>query len=97
MPINVEFRGGPRNAEIETFADGAGFPDIELAYVDANLQGNKPLERTGHYRYDGNYRYCWHVDHAKGAGRAIDVEVPESDLDVVDSVRPRETRQARRG
>lgn len=96
MPINVEFRGGPRNAEIETFADGSGFPDIPMAYVDANLQGSKPLERTGTYRYDGNYRYAWHVDHARGAGRPIDVETPESDLDVTDHVRPREGRPARR-
>ena len=96
MAVNVEFRGGPRNAEIEQYANDAAIPhEIEMAYVDANMQGSKPLERVGHYRYDGAYRFAWHVDHARGAGRPIDVETPESDLDVTDHTRPREARPTR--
>jgi len=92
----VEFRGGPRNAEIEEFASTADVPnEIPMSYVDANLQGRAPLERIGHYRRDGARPYLlWHVDHAKGAGTPIDVDTPETDFEA--HTRPRETRQAGR-
>lgn len=93
----VEFRGGPRNSEIETYDSPHDVPaEIELDYVDANLQGSKPLRRIGHYRLAHNrVHMLWHVDHAKGAGTAIDIEAPEEGFE--SHVRPTEDRPAARG
>ena len=92
----VEFRGGPRNAEIESFPSVHELPhEIELEYVDANLQGSKPLTRIGHYRLESNrVFYTWHVDHAKGAGKPIDIDTPEDGFESHE--RPREDRAAGR-
>ena len=92
----VEFRGGPRNSEIETYDSPHDVPaEIELDYVDANLQGSKPLRRIGHYRLHANrVHMLWHVDHAKGAGTPIDIEAPEEGFE--SHVRPTEDRAAGR-
>lgn len=96
MAYRVEFRGGPRNAEIEEFASTADVPnEIEMDYVDANLQGSRPLQRVGHYRRDGAAPYLlWHVDHARGAGKPLDIDTPEDGFEA--HQRPREDRQAAR-
>ena len=97
QPWRVEFRGGPRNSEIETYPSPHDVPaEIELEYVDANLQGSKPLHRIGHYRLAHNRVHMqWHVDHAKGAGTPIDIETPEDGFE--SHVRPTEERPAARG
>lgn len=93
----VQFRGGPRNDEIEEFDSPHDVPaEIAMDYVDANLQGSRPLRRIGHYRLAHNrVHMLWHVDHAKGAGTPIDIDAPEKDFE--SHVRPIEERPAARG
>jgi hypothetical protein len=93
----VEFRGGPLNSEVREFDSSHDVPaEIELEYVDANLQGRSPLQRIGHYRLSVNrVHMLWHVDHAKGAGTPIDIDAPETGFE--SHVRPTEDRAAGRG
>lgn len=95
-PWRVEFRGGPRNSEVEEWPSSHDVPaEIEMTYVDANLQGSAPLERIGHYRLELNRVYMlWHVDHARGAGKRLDIDTPEDGFQAHE--RPREDRQAGR-
>lgn len=95
----IEFRGGPRNSEIAEYDSAHDVPaEIEMEYVDANLQGSRPLQRVGHYRLHANrVHMLWHVDHARGAGKPLDIETPEDGFEA--HVRPDDSRnpRARRG